>query len=461
MLQRIFGSIFVILICAFGFSVLVSCSYRGVRGVASEAYSEVNLKSLSFPENAEDLSFEDLKSILERHQFSRIEDLLKYLSQNKPKYLSRHTLGYASKSLHESSFENPRAIVFGSSAHFVISFNGSEKQRAYEMLEVMNFNKVTKQFEFYEIEFNEKNSMTKPYKISENGGQQGKCLGCHAEFKPIWSQYDTWPGFYGSSDDYPVTMENKNAGESAFFGLKVPEAVLNQWLGFEKSMPKHSRYQYLGKMAPSLLTGKDRRPNADLNTVLFFRNLERIEQLLVNSGSRDERRYLILYGAYCYESNIHHPLYETIQKFEQKAQVQQRAFMKYQTREHARELGLDWKEIEAQSLRDPDNSELESKTAEEFFRKLSASEKFSLGSVVQFPGVFAVIDKYFPIRTETLPMAFPLGVYRFDFGGPTNIYFKKMLLRATLGETPAVDELSIIGNCQSLGEKALKVIEDL
>lgn len=77
-----------------------------------------------FTPSPEDLSFQELSGILQKERFSKIEDLLQYLNTHKPEYMSHYSLAFGSRSLHQSSKQNPRAIVYGKRANFIISFNG-------------------------------------------------------------------------------------------------------------------------------------------------------------------------------------------------------------------------------------------------------------------------------------------------------------------------------------------------
>lgn len=142
-----------------------------------------------------------------------IAGVLEKLRKAYPQYLASHTLAYQSFSLHGSSMENPRAIVFGDSGNLVISFNGERSQKAYSNLEIMTFDK-SKGFEFREITFlkephaepspgledNEIETRTATAVISKPNPKV--CSQCHGEnARPIFQPYSTWPGFYGSDDD--------------------------------------------------------------------------------------------------------------------------------------------------------------------------------------------------------------------------------------------------------------------
>lgn len=248
-----------------------------------------------------DLSFQELKTILQKNRFHRIEDLLKYLNQNKPEYMSHYTLGYNSLSLHGSSEEYPRAIIYGQSGNFIITFNGNPDQQAFEMLEVVEFNHHSERFEYREIEFNEFGQLEEPFKISSPGGPkldgQGKCLVCHTGSRPIWEPYDSWPGFYGADDDRPFTL-GKRLGRS-FAGPNNMKELKEHWESFAKGSMQRGRYQYLKPLAKSIFFGSDPRPNFDLTALLGSLNIKRIGRLLKDAVGSSNIRYPLLFALTC------------------------------------------------------------------------------------------------------------------------------------------------------------------
>ncbi|NVN86204.1 MAG: hypothetical protein HXX15_08960 [Rhodopseudomonas sp.] len=161
----------------------------------------------------QDLSFASLREILLHDQPTSIAATLQLISQQFPSYLAHHTLAYHSISLHASSAANPRAIVFGRQAEFIISFNGDPAQRGFGALEVMEFS-PERGYAFREISFlreakngadlidgDEIELKTADLLISKPN--PSICTGCHgiAGPRPIWEPFAIWPGLYGSVDD--------------------------------------------------------------------------------------------------------------------------------------------------------------------------------------------------------------------------------------------------------------------
>lgn len=255
----------------------------------------------------EDLSFEELAKILETQRFSKIEDLLKYLSTNKPEYMSHYSLAFNSRSLHGSSKQFPRAIVYGKTGQFIITFNGHENQAAYEMLEVVQFNATKNTAEFREIEFNEKGQLKQPYKISPIGGPavdgQAKCLQCHTGGRWIWESYDNWPGLYGGDDDYPITSFTKN-GTNSTLGYENPKSVVEDWLAYKDTHSKVGRYKFLNPLRPStLFKTPEPRPNTDLSLLLQSLNGRRVAQSLKNAGAYP-LRFPLLFALNCHSTYV-------------------------------------------------------------------------------------------------------------------------------------------------------------
>jgi hypothetical protein len=255
----------------------------------------------------EDLSFAELKVLLQSEKISSIDALLQRLRQLKPDYMSRYALGFESRSLHGSSKEHPRAIIYGKTGNFIITFNGRKDQDAYEMLEVVEFNHAKNRFEFREIEFNEKNQMKQPYKISQIDGpldpetKTPKCLACHVARRPIWETYPTWPGFYGAEDDVPMGFSARMNGGQTSVGLHAPLSVQTEWEDFVASMASKERYRHLPPLAGTVHFGEHykQRPNSDLTVNLRRLNAKRIGQLLKGAPGAKSLRHVLLFAHEC------------------------------------------------------------------------------------------------------------------------------------------------------------------
>lgn len=157
-------------------------------------------------------TFADIKTIAMASD--TLEDTLQEVARLYPKYLHFHLLVYDSKSLHETTHKEPRVIIFGHEAKFIMTYNGQYSMRAGNAFETVEFNEAEKKFELREIEFKTKASPPSEHpleageidfeneKLRISKSNPGKCLMCHGpQAMPIFENYSLWPGFYGSDDD--------------------------------------------------------------------------------------------------------------------------------------------------------------------------------------------------------------------------------------------------------------------
>ena len=159
--------------------------------------------------NADDqISYDSFRRAIEADtKIQSIEEALKLVPK---RFYDNHVLVYRSRSLQDASFLFPRAIAFGESGKFILTFNGNERQRGFNKLEMIQFRESTNRFEFREITF----QLGKPPFFSEANPK--KCLECHqspqrtnVDPRPNWEPYNFWPGVYGSVDEEirPVLKE--------------------------------------------------------------------------------------------------------------------------------------------------------------------------------------------------------------------------------------------------------------
>lgn len=157
---------------------------------------------------------DDLRELVREKDLSTVAEVVEHLPRE---YKENYTLAYDSQSLQGSSYENPRAILFGRTAQFVLSFNGHPSQQHYNAFEAMQFREGSESFELYSIVFeNGTASFSEP--------NPNVCLSCHGSPPhPIWSSYEYgdretshWPGLYGSSHDAPLLDEKERAAFQRF-----------------------------------------------------------------------------------------------------------------------------------------------------------------------------------------------------------------------------------------------------
>src|SRR5690606_3549658 len=161
-------------------------------------------------------SLGDLEALIKKEDIQTMDDFLQKLPDV---FHKNYSLVHSSGSLHGSSFERPRVLMFNQDASTVITFNGDESQDAGSMIELMTYNKESRTYAFHEIEFSDE------VKIHKN---PAKCLTCHGTTpRPIWDHYNTWEGAYGRDDDR-LTLEEKR--------------YLDQFIA---GAPTHPRYRVL------------------------------------------------------------------------------------------------------------------------------------------------------------------------------------------------------------------------
>lgn len=188
---------------------------------------------------SEKLTWKSFQKSIEQNSFSSVDELLKYWSEQDPIFFQNYTLVYHSLSLQDSSFENPRALVFGDTQELVLTFNGDPKQRRYDSIELLRW--TGNEFEFRDIKFENGSA-----KLSQANPKQ--CLTCHTKNAlPIWDSYDRWPRVYGSIDDAIIDFIKDKYAHTRF-PKEVRETIemeLNGITQFNDNRPNHIRYQYL------------------------------------------------------------------------------------------------------------------------------------------------------------------------------------------------------------------------
>jgi hypothetical protein len=193
-------------------------------------------------------------------QVKTLDDVLAVLPE---RMRSRMALFFRSQSLqgpHKVDYIFPRAIlssVQGQSSglplfepSLMLSFNGHPSQPGFERLEVVDLNPFAGSdsvFNYHEINFPKESAVglqswsevQSKIEISEANPQ--KCVQCHGiPARPIFQQYPTWEGAYGSSHSSALTDVEK-AGLQSFIEKHSTDAT---------SRYRHLNPQRLGKFGP-------------------------------------------------------------------------------------------------------------------------------------------------------------------------------------------------------------------
>lgn len=200
---------------------------------------------------AEIVTVQTIKNQIRDNNIRTMDDFIAKLPSD---LLTHFTLMHHSKSLHGSSYEEPRALLFGETGQWVVSFNGSSSQEAGDMVEMMIYDPKTKTYAFHELDFS---NDTPVFHESPT-----KCLACHGSNpRPIWDHYNAWPGAYGEVDD------------------RYSEKEYEYLTAFINKAPTHPRYKHLKKLKegytlsrPGIRDGFTERSmisrNRDMNLVI-------------------------------------------------------------------------------------------------------------------------------------------------------------------------------------------------
>jgi cytochrome c553 len=178
---------------------------------------------LAEPAPAGEFSFDSLRQVIALQHVGAVEELLAAL----PADLRAHySLVFSSRSLQDASFEHPRALLFGSNAQLILTFNGDPSQHGFEAVETMEFDARANRFIFREITFS--SDGTQPAaRISDPN--PARCVACHDHpARPIWDVPPAWPGVYGER-----------------YGAGLSTMELRGLRRFLAIQPTHPRYRYL------------------------------------------------------------------------------------------------------------------------------------------------------------------------------------------------------------------------
>lgn len=228
-------------------------------GVVSSAYAQQ--PGVMVNANAQDMTYEELIDLIEEKNFSRIEDLLKYLDETNNPLLSQYVVMLESQSAQEAEPENPRVLVFGQTAQMILTFNGHPKQKGYDRLETIRYLPKEHRFQLQEIifqgdqeerkaylekkqktaslDFIEKSELTaEDIKQMVHQGEPNRqfCLACHRQDpRPNWEPYNLWPGALFGFENR-ITFRDKEGKET--LDWKRSKRFLD-------SFEYHPRYKHL------------------------------------------------------------------------------------------------------------------------------------------------------------------------------------------------------------------------
>ncbi|HSH42323.1 MAG TPA: hypothetical protein VK973_09400 [Arenicellales bacterium] len=224
---------------------------------------------------------DDLRELVRDRQLDTVAEVIEHLP---PEYHRNYTLAYDSQSLQGSSFDNPRAILFGRTAGLVLTFNGDPSQAHYDAIEAMQYREDSEAFELYSIEFGDG--------VPRFAGPNPEvCASCHGSPPhPVWSSYEYgeretshWPGMYGSSHDAPALDEREKA---AFERFRQRAASHPRYRHLKLDDPDAPWFPYAGGPTQHRL-----RPNNRLGNLLARRHARQIVAMVKRDDfARDHPR---------------------------------------------------------------------------------------------------------------------------------------------------------------------------
>lgn len=233
------------------------------------------------------LDFLALKQLITQQQLGSIETLLARLPAA---FRAGYVLVFDSRSLQQASFSDPRAILFGDDARFILTFNGAPSQRGFDTLETMEFDADGARFVLREIEFRHSASGAPPEVIYSQDNPE-KCTVCHGNPpRPVWDAYPSWPGIYG--EQYLRSLTQRERRELAQFSARhsTHPRYRNLFYAERYARPEtfrpDTREQYQGSLKEP--------PNSILTTLLGQQNLVTISVEIQRSERFNPYRYALL-----------------------------------------------------------------------------------------------------------------------------------------------------------------------
>src|SRR6266480_4658606 len=126
------------------------------------------------PGQAAGFDFASLQSLLSHQDIGSVEKLIAALPAAQR---NRYALVFESRSLQGASPENPRVILYGPDARFIVTFSGSPAQRGFRVVETMEFDDDSKEFRLRELLFPERAAGPDKVVVSEVNPQ--RCTRSH------------------------------------------------------------------------------------------------------------------------------------------------------------------------------------------------------------------------------------------------------------------------------------------
>jgi hypothetical protein len=234
---------------------------------------------------AADLDFQALQSLVTRDGTRSISGVLAALPAD---YRSNFALVFSSRSLQQASFGDPRVILYGSNARFLITFNGNPSERGYDTLETAQFDQRTNRFEFRELIFPKSGTGGE---VQSSPVNPERCSRCHGDpLRPIWDTTPLWPGAYGERYGSNLTTVERAGLQQFLAGQprnpRYRQLIGAQRFGYRNTFVPDGRSQYDGVRRES--------PNAELAHLLSELNMRIVAGQLQASNDYALYQYALL-----------------------------------------------------------------------------------------------------------------------------------------------------------------------
>ncbi len=230
--------------------------------------------------------FEALQQLLHTQNIGTVEQLIAALPATQR---SNYALVFESRSLQGASFENPRAILFGPDARFIVTFDGSPAQRGFRSVETMEFDAASSEFRLRELLFPEQAGGGGQVEVSEVNPE--RCARCHGTpARPVWDTFPLWPGAYG--ERYRASLSpRERAGIKSFLTQQPTHPRYRQLLYAQR----FADTQTFRPSAVSQYSGTVREPpNAELTLALTRLQSQSIGRHLQQQPAFEAYRYALL-----------------------------------------------------------------------------------------------------------------------------------------------------------------------
>jgi hypothetical protein len=238
------------------------------------------------PAQAAGFNFASLQWLLSHQDIGSVEELLAALPAAQR---NRYALVFESRSLQGASAENPRVILFGPDARFIVTFNGSPAQRGFRVVETMEFDDDSKEFRLRELLFPE--AAVGPDRVVVSELNPERCARCHgAPPRPVWDTFPLWPGAYG--ERYRARLSaRERAGLAAFLALQPTHPRYRELLEVKRfADPQTFRSSALRQYAGI----PEEPPNAELAINLGRLQAQSVARQLVRQPGFELYRYALL-----------------------------------------------------------------------------------------------------------------------------------------------------------------------